>query len=62
METHTISTLTGTQEGCTPSFLDADAGSVLGHEVRSDGFASGDLHLSRFSPRTAESGPPVTAW
>jgi len=53
---------TGPQESCTPSPLGAAPGSVLGHEVLAGGCAGGDLHVMRFPPQTAESGPLVAAW
>src|SRR5689334_3268930 len=60
--TCTAQTQTGAQEGCTPSFLAADHGSVLGHEILAGGCARGNLHVMRFSPRTASVKPLVAAW
>ncbi len=56
------SNTTGPQESCTPSPLGTAPGSVLGHEVLSGGCVGGDLHITRFSPQTAGSGPLVAAW
>lgn len=60
--TCSTSNTTGLQESCMPSPLGAASGSVLGHEVLAGGCAGGDLHVMRFPPQTAESGPLVAAW
>ena len=52
---------TGAREGCTPASPDSDPGTVLGHEVLTDGCVNGDLHVLRYLPNTAAT-PVVATW